>query len=206
MRLLFSGSTSRYAPGKDTGEAPEPRRETIPIDFGDEVSARGLFSEVLRDPLQMINLRILLSREGLAGDISRLPDQDLITEVSRKVTAGYIRVAGPNINTRSIGSGSSQADRQRGGEDTRERTSRRAQAFPQPGSGEEPGHWIGLRVVDDETGEPISGVSLKIRLSSGKTRKPSTDDQGSIELQDIPPGTVDIEMPDREGWEVVGIG
>jgi hypothetical protein len=64
--------------------------------------------------------------------------------------------------------------------------------------------WIKFRVVDDETGEPVAGVTLRIREPGGLERDYTTRADGGIEINEIDPGACDIlEMTDPDALEVV---
>jgi len=63
-----------------------------------------------------------------------------------------------------------------------------------------------LRVVDDQTGEPVPGVKLKITLPDGAVETHTTDQDGVIVIDDIDPGTCGIlKMIDDEAYEVVRV-
>jgi hypothetical protein len=67
-------------------------------------------------------------------------------------------------------------------------------------------HAIQFRVVDDETGEPRSGVALTIKLTTGESRQFITNAGGLVRISGIPGGTCDIErMVDSEAFEVVAL-
>ncbi len=66
--------------------------------------------------------------------------------------------------------------------------------------------WVGFRVVDDATGDPIPGVALKVKLPNGEVRDFTTDAAGRIDVRDIQPGACTIEkMVDDRALEVVRV-
>ena len=66
--------------------------------------------------------------------------------------------------------------------------------------------WIKFQVLDDETGQPVQGVVLAVKLPDGTTKKSTTDASGMIEITGIPPGTCDIEsMIDSDALEVISL-
>ena len=68
-------------------------------------------------------------------------------------------------------------------------------------------HWIKLQIVDDDTNEPVKGVSMKIKLPSGEVKQFKADSNGTIEIKGVPEGTWDIEeMIDSYALEVVEVG
>jgi hypothetical protein len=77
---------------------------------------------------------------------------------------------------------------------------------PPPGPPSTTKTWIGIKVVKDETGEAVSGVRFRLRLSDGRETTATTRADGSLEIHDIDPGTCDIlEMIDDQDWEVVRV-
>ncbi|GAF77424.1 unnamed protein product, partial [marine sediment metagenome] len=69
-----------------------------------------------------------------------------------------------------------------------------------------------VRVVDDETDEPVPGVALKITLPDGEEEVHTTDEQGTVEIDDLEaPGTCsaacDIENARLSStYDFVGMG
>ena len=71
---------------------------------------------------------------------------------------------------------------------------------------EEERHWIAVRVVDDETGEPLSGVPLKIELPDGRVVTRKTGGDGTAHFSDLDDGTCSIvAMLDEDALEVVSV-
>jgi hypothetical protein len=67
-------------------------------------------------------------------------------------------------------------------------------------------HWVKFQVLDDETGKPLSGVVLKIKLPNGSIGQYSTDSSGMISFDPVDPGTCDIQkMIDSDALEVVRV-
>ncbi len=61
-------------------------------------------------------------------------------------------------------------------------------------------------LLSDETGDPIRGVKLRIRLPNGQTAEYTTRPDGMIEVDGIDPGTCDImKMTDDQALEVVSV-
>ncbi len=67
-------------------------------------------------------------------------------------------------------------------------------------------HWIKLRILDEDTDEPVEGVTMKIKLPTGEARTFTTNKSGTIEVKGVPEGTWDIqEMTDSDALEVVKV-
>lgn len=66
--------------------------------------------------------------------------------------------------------------------------------------------WVKFAFVDDETGEPVKGVTLKVTLPDGETKIGKSDAAGIVEFKDIPAGSCKIEkMLDNDTLEVVAV-
>ena len=55
--------------------------------------------------------------------------------------------------------------------------------------------WVKFKVVEDATGRPIPGVKLRIRLPNGNERDYTTRSDGMVEIDEIDPGTCDMDCP-----------
>jgi hypothetical protein len=152
----------------------------------------------------MAGMRECLSREGTVGDLSRLDDAAVITELGKHLVSKRFRlvvVERPLLPGRSGGGGSAPARTQE--ETAEERPTKRPPVFREA---RELRHWIRLMVLDDETGEPIPGVRIRVKLPSGEVGAPATDRRGIIHIGDLNPGTLDIqEILDDDALEVVRI-
>ncbi len=173
------------------------------VPFPDEYAAKRFLRGFLRSPSGLTHLRNHLLRRGLVVNLSRLDDQEMIREFARHLVSGRIRVVRVDRGHHPMSSGVSEGAAAQPEEKTaEERPPRRPVVFPES----RPRNWVKLRIVDDETDEPIPGVVLRVRLPSGETGKPRTDRRGTIYLDDLDPGTLDIlEILDDDALEVVGI-
>ena len=68
-------------------------------------------------------------------------------------------------------------------------------------------HQIEFKLVDEDSGEPVGGVTLKLKLPSGEVREVTSGGDGKIKITDLDAGNCDIEgMSDDEAYEVVSVG
>jgi len=66
--------------------------------------------------------------------------------------------------------------------------------------------WIEFLIQDDETGEPVGGVMLKVKLPNGEIRDFTTGGDGKIAIPDIDPGSCEItKMIDEYALEVLEV-
>lgn len=185
----------------------ESRGKGSSLSFPDEFSARAFVRQLLREKSNTGSLRRYLLRAGFVTNLSRLDDRKLIREFARRLVSGRIRIVRVDKGTHparwAIPGGTST---QREEKPTEERPRPRPVAFTEVRDTEETRNWVKFRVVDDETGEPVQGVTLKLKLPSGEVGKPTTNRRGGIDLYDLTPGTVDIqEIIDSDALEVVGM-
>lgn len=52
--------------------------------------------------------------------------------------------------------------------------------------------WVEFRVVDDETGKPIEGIELTIKLPDGRIEKQKTNAGGYVEINDTVEGECEV--------------
>jgi len=211
VRLAVKGVLTEGADPLRIIEGHRLRREDAPLEFPDELSAHTFLRRFLRDPFSLAVLRNHLLEVVWESNLWRLDEHAMIREFARHLVSGRIRIV-PALEgvapTRSSiphkAAGENQQEKRE--ERQEERPAKRPVVFPEASRPVETHNWIKLKVVDDETGEPLPGVPVKIKLPSGEVGTPKTDWKGVIEVYELPPGTLDIlEMLDEEAFEVVGI-
>lgn len=172
--------------------------------FLDEFSAESFLRGFLCEPTAMAGMRECLRRDGMVADLSMLDDEEVIQEFGKKLVAERFRLVAverPLSPGRSTGGGGAPAQPRE--EIAEERPAKRPPVFRE---NRELSHWIRLKVVDDETGEPISGVRIRVKLPSGEVGAPTTDRRGTIHIGDLTPGALDIQaILDDDALEVVKI-
>ena len=57
-------------------------------------------------------------------------------------------------------------------------------------------HWIEVKLVDEDSGEPIPNARYEIELPNGQLRTGRLDEGGMARLDDIPPGECKVSFPD----------
>lgn len=66
--------------------------------------------------------------------------------------------------------------------------------------------WIEFQLLDDKTEEPLVGVPFTILLPTGAEVTKSTDAEGVIRIDGVPPGVCDIKkITDDRGLEVIRV-
>lgn len=74
----------------------------------------------------------------------------------------------------------------------------RAEAQPGPADNaneklEEQLDWIKLKVVDDETGDPVPGVQFRLIVPGGEAKQATTPNDGVVEIDRIPAGECKVD-------------
>jgi hypothetical protein len=64
--------------------------------------------------------------------------------------------------------------------------------------------WVTFKLILEDTGEPASGVDLRLKGPDGTVSIHTTDAAGTVHLSDLTPGTCDLEQVlDIDALEVV---
>ena len=184
--------------------------DDTPMEFGDRLLTLDLLRGFMHDPLNMVTLRSALAELIPVTDIFRLTDEEVLQQFAWQISRRYFelvlrveelpRLVGPGTS-----SDDSEADSETAAEEEAPATSAAPIATAVPEEEEET-DWIEFRVVDDETDQPVSGIGLKIKLPAGETKDYTTDSNGIVHIDDLPPGTCDIvEITDPDASEVVQV-
>jgi hypothetical protein len=159
--------------------------------FRDEFITLRFLQDFRRDPFSMMSFRNILSKGVHGTGVSALSDDDVLEEIAKRIKIGQLRV------NRLPMPGSGAVSTQPAPEEEPE---------GEAAAHEEVEHWIKLQIVDEQTGEPVEGVALKIKLPTGEVKQFTTDRTGTIEVNGIPEGSCDIEeMIDSDALEVVEV-
>lgn len=163
-----------------------------PLDrFIDLPAALGFLYPLLHDHTNMVALRSALTGDAFYPRMSLLTDQDVVLEVAWRLVTGALRVIALPLPSTIHGDPSENDDEEEPEE---------------PAVVDEERHWVDFKVIDDETGDPIEDVTLKIKLPGGVARDFRTKEDGMIEIKDLDSGTCEIlQMRDSEGFEVVAV-
>lgn len=62
----------------------------------------------------------------------------------------------------------------------------------------EPTSWVGIQ-LEDETGQPVAGQRVRIKLANGTYRESVSDDKGRLRLEGIPAGQCQLEFVGIDG-------
>lgn len=169
--------------------------------FRDEASALCFLREVARSSSGMQRLRRLHRSRHAFGLRPTLSDEHLLVHLARQLVHGHLlAVAERQRPTSHTGAGS-------GGGGIRPATPPPPEA--PPSVPEEPvaeRHWIIFQVLDDHTERPVEGVDLRLRLPGGRVQTFTTRADGTVFVEGLKPGTVDVQqLLDEDALEVVAI-
>ncbi len=204
--------------------------DDIPMQIGYRFLTLDFLRVFAHEPLYMKTIRNVLAEHLSVMDILRLTDEEVLQQFTWQITEGYIRlVRWIESPLRATGRSASSEDYSESdsvaGQDTHSEVSSEASSGTDSGIGagvaetaeestidtettvpQEETDWIEFRVVDDGTGQPVSGVRLKIRLPTGEIRDYTTDGDGIVRIGDLPDGMCDIvEIKDLDAAEVVQV-
>ncbi len=192
----------------------------------DRDAVERLLRRTLRADRGAATLRRLLARTHFRpANIHLMTDEEVLRTLTRLVSVGEIQVTETrwwtNGASRREGAGGDTGSATTGGkaiqssaaieEDRRDRRMRSTttpadRPFPPPSQQPDPKNWIEFQLVDHETDEPIANVPFRIALPDGAVAEHTSDGNGMIRIDDLPPGYCDIqEILDKGAFEVVGI-
>ncbi len=182
----------------------ECRPDDTPLVFFSKFSALSFLHILLGDPINMMTMRARLSVDGAYSlRVGRLGNHEVLNLLALDVISGrYSLLIKSEQGWRAHSSGSTPAaDRRSAAPENRLPTTQRGQTVK-----EQPTGWVEFQVVDHETGKPLEGVILKVRIPSEGMKRLSTDANGDARIESLDAGTCDIdEIIDLEALEVVRV-
>jgi hypothetical protein len=170
---------------------------------GSRARLLALFSRVARDAHVRQRLRSLLSRSDLDPVARhRLGDRETLVLLAALVQRGTLVLEKQYRRSGTVPlapalppapeSPSTPADRP-------------SSSQPTPRTAEKQ-DWIEIVLLDDDTGDPLSGIPLDLVLPDGRSVRETTDGNGQIRLDELTAGTCEIaKILDEQGFEVVSL-
>ena len=141
----------------------------------------GLVEELVYDPLSVEAARHVLGAELGFEDVGRLKNAQVAARLGEQLHDGVMRIGAPRASGVLFPSSGAIEEK------VEAQSARGAGSTPQ----EQRKAWIKIKVVDDETDRPISGVMLKVTLPGGSEVFRQTDPQG-VMIEKIDPGTCNV--------------
>jgi len=173
-----------------TAWSPAPRGE--PLSFLGAREAAGFLRALLDDGVEEEFLRRLLTDEVRQEGVDRFDRAELTRQLGAHLAAGRLHVAESVLASPVLPILVEE-----------EAPVDEPPLEPIPVADE---HWIGIRVVDDASGQPVAGVKIELRRPNGATETVQTGGDGVAEIHGLQPGTADIvHVLDDEGFEVVSM-
>lgn len=165
-------------------------------EFADRGSALAFLEPLREDPFCMSVLRDLVVERQCTLDLSNLHDHRLLEFIAWELETGRLRVAEEFRPMPPIGRARAPVEDNAG--------DKPFEQPPPPAQDEKT--WITFQILDDETGQPVAGVTLTVKLTDGTTKKSTSNGAGLIEFKDIPPGACSIEsMSHPDALEVLSV-
>jgi hypothetical protein len=165
------------------------------VQFTDPQQALRFLREYAGDPLTMRSLRNILADVPGYRDLAHLKDHIVLDRLSRLLASGRLKAASAAPAEWSA----------TGGAVAPPPAPKEKKPAPLPPT--QKGDFIIFKVVDNDTGKPLTGVKLKVKLTTGQVGEFTTDWRGTAEIRGIPSGACDIDgMSYEELLEVVEVG
>jgi hypothetical protein len=149
-------------------------------------SARSFLDRFARDPGNLVVIRDLL-RQEFSQSCFGASDQQVLDRLAGLIAAGRLRLV--PLPTSPVSPTSKHFARVLGPIAEPEKPAKVIDSSA---------HWIHLLIVDDETGDPVSNVTVSLKLPSGEIKQFTTDGEGRIRVQGLPPGSWDLEQMEGE--------
>jgi hypothetical protein len=193
MRRIIHSEMDAYA----IVPARELRSGESPLRFSTERSALGFLRRLVLSVSNQTALRLFLFEECRHFQLpAQLLTPDLCRILAHGLLLGRIKIVPPARHLYPA-----ELVQPREAEESEEDVVPPGRLGP-----EEERHWIAVRVVDNETGEPLSGVPLKIELPDGRVVTRKTGGDGTAHFSDLDDGTCSIvAMLDEDALEVVSV-
>jgi len=173
------------------------REDEEVIRFFDEREVFATLRRISDDDLNRVEIRRFAVEAELITDSRSISDRRLLKLIASGIISGRLMAVRPGEWTRGTTSGESK--------EKKDDPPPPPEPTPPPPDKTEK-TWIKFEIIDDETGKPVSGVTLKVKLPDGESRSATSNAAGLIEITNIPPGTCEIErMIDADTLEVVSI-
>ena len=175
----------------------QQREDQIALSFRDEHDAFALLRNFTQDDAAFAEIRRFASENGLLVSARTHNDATLLRLIAALLVSRQLRIVRPGKQPSIVTSGGTPRPK-------KSETTPPPEPAPPPPVVEKT--WIKFEIVDEATGKPVPGVSLKVKLPDGESRTVTSDGGGMIEITGIPAGTCDIErMIDNDALEVVSI-
>jgi hypothetical protein len=177
-------------------EPSESAESPALLNFHERGSALVFLQPLQEDPFCMSVLRDLVVERHCTSDLSNIHDHRILELVAWELESGRLRVAEEFRPMPPIGRARAPVE-----DDTGDRP-----FTPPPESPTDEKTWIKFQILDSETGQPVAGVALTVKLTDGTIKKSTSDGSGVIEFRNIPPGSCSIEsMSDTDALEVISM-
>lgn len=145
----------------------------------------------------------LLDRAARPSAAARLNVERACRLLARELAGGRLRLVRREIQPH-WGAGGGGPGGGQGADDEPDARPRPRSGSRGPAEEDETRHWIKIRVVDDDTDEPLRGVPMRLKLPDGKVARYTTDGDGMVSIRELPDGSCDLEaLLDKLALEVI---
>lgn len=174
MRRTLQGRYHRY----EVLDFDEPPPDGERLKFPDVYGASNLLRRLLDDLSSVAPLRDVLAAAAVDTDLAMLGQPELVARLARLLVTGRVRIY--RWEPRVFAAPGTPDDDEKKPE--------------KPSPLKEQKYWIHFQLVDDETGEPVPGVTAKLKLPTGEIKQVTSDGEGRIRVRGLPSGTWDIQQ------------
>ncbi len=174
MRRIIQGRHYRY----EILDHQEPTPGGARLTFGDAHEAETLLRRLLDDMASDAMLRHVLVEATLDSSSFNIGQHEVVTRLARLLFTGRVRVHQRAPKVFAAPGTPDDADKKP----------------EKPPSLEEQKYWIHFQLLDDDTGEPVPGVTTKLKLPTGEIKMVTSDGEGRVRVRGLPSGNWDLEQ------------
>lgn len=172
------------------------------LDFSDEYECTQQLNRDRESIAKVLALRESFFRFASPFDLTRFPDEDVILLLADRLVSGRFEW-GPGEAPR-VPFGEAAASAEPTVAEEEEEAPPESEAPPPPV--EEETAWIKFKVIDEDSGEPVKGVTLHVKTPDGKIKQVRTGPDGMAEISGIQPGSCSIErIVDADALEITAV-
>ena len=159
-------------------DSDEPGPNGERLEFDDTHEAATFLWRLLHDLSFVAPLRDVLLAAVVDAGLSMLGDDEVIARLARLLVIGRVRVYRRAPRVFAAPGTPDDAEKKK----------------EKPAPLKEQKYWIHFQLVDDETGEPVPGVTAKLKLPTGEIKTMTSDGEGRIRVRGLPSGTWDLQQ------------
>ena len=174
MRRTLQGRHHRY----EVLDVDEPAAAGQRLEFADAHVAASLLHRLLEDPACAALLRDLLVEVTVDASSSMLGQHQVVARLAQLLVTGRIKLHRRAPKVFAAPGTPEDADKKP----------------EKPVPLKEQKYWIHFQLLDEDTGEPVPGVTAELKLPTGEIKRVTSDGEGRVRVKGLPSGSWDLQQ------------